>query len=252
MARPWPRADLPVADEQRLLELELPPMVSRNTAKMNTPFTVSVDALEGTTTGISAQDRARTIRALIDPGTRRGPRPPGACLPLRAAPGGVLRRAGHTEASLDLAAWRGSIRPGALRGDGRGRLDARLPELARLSSDFGLTLISVADLIAFRRRHEVSCASWPPRPSRRTTGCSGSIPSRAWSTAPPPRARARQIFRGVPRARAVHSECLTGDASSAPGAIADSNCGARSRCWPPRGHPALHAPRGRGSDWPTR
>ena len=202
-------------DEQRLLELELPPMVSRNTAKMNTPFTVSVDALEGTTTGISAQDRARTIRALIDPGTRpEDLARPGHVFPLRAAPGGVLRRAGHTEASLDLARLAGLYPAGVLcEVMGEDGSMARLPELARLSSDFGLTLISVADLIAFRRRHEVLVRELAASPFPTHYGMFRIHTFESLVDGSHHLALVRgQISAESPVLVRVHSECLTGDA----------------------------------------
>ncbi len=143
--------------EERLRELDLPPMVARNTAKMGTPFAVSVDAVDGTTTGISAHDRARTIQVLIDPRTKpEDLARPGHIFPLRAAPGGVLRRAGHTEASLDLARLAGLYPAGVLCEimDEDGSM-ARLPQLKRLADRFGLKIISVSDLIAYRRRTEI-------------------------------------------------------------------------------------------------
>ncbi len=142
--------------EERLQELDLPPMVARNTARMGTPFAVSVDAIQGTTTGISAFDRSATVQALIDPQSRPDDLArPGHIFPLRAAPGGVLRRAGHTEASLDLARLSGMTPAGVLcevlNDDGS---MARLPELRQVATRHGLKLISVADLIAYRRRTE--------------------------------------------------------------------------------------------------
>ena len=101
---------LPVVGE-RLDELELPMMVARNTDVRRTAFTISIDARDGTTTGISAMDRWRTIRAVIDPATQPDQLArPGHMYPLRYEPGGVLKRAGHTEAAVDLAVRRGSTR----------------------------------------------------------------------------------------------------------------------------------------------
>ncbi len=132
-------------------------MVERNTARYGTPFTESVDARRGTTTGTSAFDRARTLRTLAEPGTRpEDLLRPGHVFPLRAVPGGVLRRAGHTEAVPDLCALAGLRPVGALceilAEDGR---MARLPELERFARAHGLGILTTRDLIAWRRRREV-------------------------------------------------------------------------------------------------
>ena len=134
----------------RLDELGLPQMVRRNTARMGTPFTVSVDALRGTTTGTSAQDRAATVRALISPATRpEDLATPGHIFPLRAADRGVLARAGHTEAALDLARLAGFYPGGVLCEilDEDGSM-ARLPRLIEFAREHGLAIVSIADLIA--------------------------------------------------------------------------------------------------------
>jgi len=141
---------------ERLRQLELHPMVQNNTEKMGTRFTVSVDAVEGTTTGISAADRATTIRALMDP--RSVPEDlarPGHIFPLEAVEGGVLRRAGHTEASVDLARLAGRSPGGVLCEimDDDGTM-ARVPRLRELADGYGLHLITIRDLIEHRRRHE--------------------------------------------------------------------------------------------------
>ncbi len=140
----------------RLDELRLPLMVTENTDSHHTAFTHSVDFVHGTTTGISAADRASTIRALIDAST--GPDDlarPGHIFPLRYREGGVLARAGHTEASIDLARLAGLAPAGVLcelvNDDGS---MARLPELERFSKEHQIPLISIADLIAYRRRGE--------------------------------------------------------------------------------------------------
>ncbi len=136
--------------------LELGQMAAHNTERMQTAFTVSVDAREGVTTGISAADRARTIALLADPGTTSYDLVrPGHVFPLRAKPGGVLRRPGHTEAAVDLARLAG-LRPAGViceivQEDGT---MARLPELRVFAQEHGLALISIADLIAWRRRTE--------------------------------------------------------------------------------------------------
>jgi len=138
--------------------LELPQMVEQNTEAMSTAFTVTIDADRrfGVTTGISAADRAATIRVAIDPDTVPGDlRRPGHISPLRARPGGVLQRVGHTEASVDLARLAGLKPAGViceiLSADGS---MARLPELQAFCAEHDLTLVSVADLVAYRLRTE--------------------------------------------------------------------------------------------------
>jgi len=142
---------------ERLDELDLPPMVLDNTESNRTAFTVSVDGRHGTTTGISAADRAATIAALIDPATRPGDLArPGHVFPLRCREGGVLNRAGHTEATVDLARLAGMYPAGVLCevvSEDKASM-ARLPELERLATRHGLPLISIADLIRFRRQRE--------------------------------------------------------------------------------------------------
>ncbi|MDP9433543.1 MAG: bifunctional 3,4-dihydroxy-2-butanone-4-phosphate synthase/GTP cyclohydrolase II [Actinomycetota bacterium] len=140
----------------RLDRLELPPMYHVNQDRKGTAYTVSVDAREGVSTGISAADRAHTIRTLAEPATTADQLTrPGHVFPLRAKEGGVLRRPGHTEAATDLATLAGLEPAGVIcevvNEDGS---MARLPELEAFSRQHGLTLISIADLIAYRRRHE--------------------------------------------------------------------------------------------------
>ncbi|MDI6740499.1 MAG: bifunctional 3,4-dihydroxy-2-butanone-4-phosphate synthase/GTP cyclohydrolase II [Candidatus Edwardsbacteria bacterium] len=140
----------------RLQSLGLDPMVERNTSKLGTNFAVSVDAIRGTTTGISAHDRAATIKALIDPRTKTGDlAKPGHVFPLMAVEGGVLRRAGHTEAASDLARLAGLTPAGVLceimSGDGT---MARVPELMRFARRHGLRVATIKDLIEFRRKKE--------------------------------------------------------------------------------------------------
>ena len=136
--------------------LQLPPMTSDNQEHMGTAFAISVDARDGTTTGISAADRARTVRALVDSATE----PyeivrPGHIFPLRYAEGGVLRRAGHTEAAVDLARLAGLTPAGVVaeifNDDGT---MARLPELRAFADRHGLAMITIAQLIDFRRHSE--------------------------------------------------------------------------------------------------
>jgi 3,4-dihydroxy 2-butanone 4-phosphate synthase/GTP cyclohydrolase II len=136
--------------------LDLPPMHHTNQDRRGTAYAVAVDAREGVTTGISAADRAHTIRLLADPATVPGDLSrPGHVVPLRARPGGVLRRPGHTEAAIDLAVLAGARPAGALcelvNDDGT---MMRLPDLERFAAEHDLALITIADLIAYRRRHE--------------------------------------------------------------------------------------------------
>ncbi len=147
---------MPVAGH-RLDELEIPMMVGDNTARYGTAFTVSVDAkTRGATTGISAYDRAVTVKAMIDPSTTsKDMGKPGHIFPIRARDGGVLVRAGHTEATVDLAKLAEMYPAGVLceimNEDGT---MARLPQLEVLAEKFELKIASIADLIAYRRRHE--------------------------------------------------------------------------------------------------
>jgi 3,4-dihydroxy 2-butanone 4-phosphate synthase / GTP cyclohydrolase II len=143
--------------EEKCQELQLEPMVVSNTSLHETAFTVSVDLLGfGTTTGISAQDRSKTIQALIDPSKKPGDfGRPGHIFPLRAKSGGVLRRAGHTEATIDIARLAGLEPAGVLveimNEDGT---MARLPQLAEIAKKFDLKIISIKDLIEYRLRSE--------------------------------------------------------------------------------------------------
>ena len=147
-------------ESDRVGELELPQMVQHNTDSHNTAFTVSVDYKYGTTTGISAADRAKTVRALAGDGGNREVSAgdfarPGHIFPLLAREGGVLTRAGHTEATVDLARLAGCYPAGAIseivNDDGTMK---RLPELIEFAQHHDLLLISIEDLIAYRRRNE--------------------------------------------------------------------------------------------------
>jgi 3,4-dihydroxy 2-butanone 4-phosphate synthase/GTP cyclohydrolase II len=142
--------------EAELDRLQLPQMTAHNTEHHRTAFTVSVDAREGISTGISAADRAATIRRLVDPATTAADLVrPGHIFPLRYAEGGVLRRAGHTEAAVDLARLAGLPEAGVLsevvNDDGT---MARLPELREFANTHDLALISIEQLIEYRRRNE--------------------------------------------------------------------------------------------------
>lgn len=141
--------------ESRCAQLGLIHQVSTNTSMLGTPFTVTVDKLEGCTTGVSAEDRAATIRALADPSSKPDTfGRPGHINPLYAQEQGVLKRAGHTEAAVDLARLAG-LQPVAalieiMNEDGT---MARMPQLEQVAEQYGLTLISIQDLIAYRMNH---------------------------------------------------------------------------------------------------
>ncbi|MBV8177132.1 MAG: bifunctional 3,4-dihydroxy-2-butanone-4-phosphate synthase/GTP cyclohydrolase II, partial [Verrucomicrobia bacterium] len=137
--------------------LELPLMTVRNTESMRTAYTVSVDAKEGVTTGISAADRSRTIRLLADPATAAQDMVrPGHVFPLRYREGGVLRRAGHTEAAVDLARLAG-LRPAGVLAEvvNEDGSMARLPDLIQFKQKHGLKICSIESLIAYRRAREI-------------------------------------------------------------------------------------------------
>ncbi len=144
--------------EERCVELDLMHQVANNTSMLGTPFTITVDKLEGCTTGVSAADRAATIRALADPSSK--PETfgrPGHINPLYAKAGGVLQRAGHTEAGVDLARLAG-LQPAAalieiMNPDGT---MARMPQLQEVAREFDLKIITIKDLIAYRLRNEPS------------------------------------------------------------------------------------------------
>jgi 3,4-dihydroxy 2-butanone 4-phosphate synthase/GTP cyclohydrolase II len=143
--------------EQRCKDLQLDLMVTTNSALHETPFTVSVDLIgQGVTTGISAADRAKTIKALIDPNTKPSDLgKPGHIFPLKAQPAGVLKRAGHTEATIDLALLAGHYPAGVIveimNEDGS---MARLPDLRIIAQKFNLKIVSIADLISYRLKHD--------------------------------------------------------------------------------------------------
>ena len=155
--------------EERCAELDLPLMVENNTSNYGTAFTVSIEARGRVTTGISARDRSETVRVAIDPNTRPADLlRPGHIFPLRARKGGVLKRAGQTEASIDLATIAG-VTPAAviceiMNEDGT---MARLPDLQEFAIRHGLKIISVADIIKYRMQHErhVHCVASPRLPT---------------------------------------------------------------------------------------
>jgi 3,4-dihydroxy 2-butanone 4-phosphate synthase / GTP cyclohydrolase II len=204
---------MPVVGE-RLDHLQIPLMVAANTDHQRTAFTVSVDARRDVTTGISAADRATTIRAMIDPETKAEDfSRPGHIFPLRYREGGVLRRAGHTEAAVDLARLAGLYPAGVLcetvNDDGS---MARLPDLVRFAAEHALKLISIADLIAYRRAHEVLIervaeAALPTQ--------WGTFRAYAYESLVDARTHVAltigDIGDGEKVLTRVHSECLTGD-----------------------------------------
>lgn len=199
---------------ERLDELRLGPMVQENTAKLQTHFTVSVDAVHGTTTGISAYDRAVTIRTLIDPATKpQDLARPGHVFPLRAAKGGVLRRAGHTEAAVDLMRLAGLKPAGVLceimAEDGT---MARVPQLVEFAKRHDLRIVTICDLIEYRRRKEklvrrVAEAELPTRfGDFKLIAYEGTLDG----------SQSVALVMGNPKPDTptlvrVHSQCLTGD-----------------------------------------
>ncbi len=196
--------------------LQLGDMVNVNTDRFRTAFTVSVDAHEGVTTGISAHDRAHTIRKLIHPKTK--PQElvkPGHIFPLRSREGGVLSRAGHTEAAVDLARAAGLTQAGVIceimNDDGT---MARLPELIRFARRHRLKMISIADLIRFRRKHEKLVARAVQTNLQTKWGNFKLIAYESVGEIGPHLALVKGDLtvatRKVPLVR-VHSECLTGD-----------------------------------------
>lgn len=202
------------ATPERLQELELEMMVGKNTALHGTPFTVSIDAVEGTTTGISAQDRAVTIQRFADPDAQPPDfARPGHVFPLSARPGGVLRRAGHTEATVDLARLAGLYPAGVLceilNPDGT---MARLPQLVEMARKFRLRIITIRDLIAYRRRSEklVECLETVRLPTR-----FGEFKLHLYDSEVDRRDHVA-LTKGTLTAEdpvlvRMHSECLTGD-----------------------------------------
>ncbi|MBA2752147.1 MAG: 3,4-dihydroxy-2-butanone-4-phosphate synthase, partial [Actinobacteria bacterium] len=199
---------------ERLDELGLPLMVLDNTESQRTAFTISVDSRHGTSTGISAADRSATIMALIDPATGRDDLArPGHVFPLRYREGGVLKRAGHTEAAVDLARAAGLYPAGVLcevvKDDGE---MARLPELEAFAEEHGLLMISIADLIRHRRQNEklvrrVAEARIPTQYGEFTCYAYESVLNKDMHLA---------LVMGAVQGEddvlvRVHSECLTGD-----------------------------------------
>jgi 3,4-dihydroxy 2-butanone 4-phosphate synthase/GTP cyclohydrolase II len=201
---------------ERLEQLDLPQMVSRNEARLGTAFTVSVDAREGVTTGISAADRARTIRVLADPDTKAHDLvKPGHIFPLQARDGGVLVRAGQTEAAVDLCRLAGLSAVGVIceitNPDGS---MSRMPELKRFAKRHGLRLITVKDLIAHRMAQErlverVATAKLPTEYGEFSVhGYRAKIGN---TEAEHVALTIGDVASGEPVLVRVHDECLTGD-----------------------------------------
>jgi 3,4-dihydroxy 2-butanone 4-phosphate synthase/GTP cyclohydrolase II len=200
--------------EERCDELELRPMTERNETPFGTAFTISVEAREGISTGISAQDRSRTIQVAIDPS--KGPRDlvqPGHVFPLRARAGGVLRRGGQTEAAVDLARLAGLNPAGVvcevMNDDGT---MARVRDLIPYCEEHGLKLVTVADLIEYRRRHEKLVERTNEVRLPTAYGEFAAVAFREHLTGKHHLALVKGDVNGVADVLVrVHSECLTGD-----------------------------------------
>jgi 3,4-dihydroxy 2-butanone 4-phosphate synthase/GTP cyclohydrolase II len=204
---------LPITGE-RLDALRIPMMASNNTSHFGTPFAVAVEAKHGTSTGISAADRARTVQVMVDPKTKpEDILMPGHMFPLRARDGGVLVRAGQTEATVDLARLAGLYPAGVcceiMNEDGT---MARLPQLEEFAGRFDLKIISVADLIAYRYRHErlVTRVAEARLPTQ-----FGEFKVIAYKASTDPDEHLALVMGDVatdePVLVRVHSQCLTGD-----------------------------------------
>jgi 3,4-dihydroxy 2-butanone 4-phosphate synthase/GTP cyclohydrolase II len=199
---------------ERLDELGIPLMVTENTSAHTTAFTVSVEARHGVTTGISAKDRAVTIKALISPSSKpEDIARPGHIFPLRSRDGGVLVRAGHTETTVDLARLAGLYPAGVcceiMNEDGS---MARLPQLEQLAKKLNIIIVSVADLISYRRRHEklvhlvIETRLPTPFGDFKALAYKSDIESGEHLALV-----MGDIKDGTPVLVRVHSECLTGD-----------------------------------------
>lgn len=202
------------AEGDRLDELRIPMMVQENTDQRHTAFTISVDYRHGTTTGISPGDRTATVRAFVDPASR--PEDfgrPGHVFPLRYRPGGVLIRAGHTEAAVDLARLAGlypaAVLAEVVTDDGE---PARLPYLMEFATQHDLVLISIADLIEFRRRHEQLVRRLS---EARLPTAFGEFRAVGYESVVDGREHVAMVMGDVHGKEdvlvRVHSECLTGD-----------------------------------------
>jgi len=199
---------------KRLDDLQIPPMVHENTSKFTTAFAVSIEAKNKTTSGISAFDRSITVKAVLDPKTlAEDIARPGHMFPLRAREGGVLVRAGHTEAIVDLARMAGLYQAGViceiLNEDGS---MARLPQLEIMAEKYGIKIVSIADLITYRRKYErliqkVAEARFPTR--------YGDFTIMAYKSTVDTDEHVALVLGDVTDSKPVlvrvHSECVTGD-----------------------------------------
>ena len=201
-------------DGHRLDELDIPQMVEHNTDSLQTAFTVSIDAVE-TTTGISAHERAFTVQKVLDPNAKASDfKRPGHIFPLEAKKGGVLKRAGHTEAAVDLANLAGLYPAGVIcevmAEDGT---MARIPQLMKFVKEHDLKIVTIADLIAYRRKHEVlitriTSADMPTEHGNFTViGYENNLSGEHHLALVK-----GNVSDGEPVLVRVHSECLTGDA----------------------------------------
>src|SRR5947209_10944586 len=199
---------------ERLDERDIRPMVTKNTSRFGTAFSVSIEARHLVTTGISAYDRAATIKHVLDPAARPGDfAKPGHTFPLRSAEGGVLMRAGQTEAAVDLARMGGLYPAGVIcevmNDDGT---MARMPDLERFAAAHNLKIVAIKDLVAYRRRNEkqVECVAITTIPNEFGTW-------RAFAYEDVLRKESHlalvlgEIHGDQPTLLRVHSECLTGD-----------------------------------------
>ena len=199
---------------KRLEDLRIPPMVQDNTSKFTTAFTVSIEAKNSTTSGISAFDRAATVKAVIDPKTKpEDIARPGHIFPLRARDGGVLVRAGHTEAIVDLAKLAGLYPAGVICEilNDNGTM-ARMPDLEKLAARLNIKIASIADLITYRRKYErlvqrVAEAKFPTK--------YGEFTIMAYKSTVDPDEHVALVMgdvaNGEPVLVRMHSECVTGD-----------------------------------------
>lgn len=201
--------------EERLQALKIPQMVTENTARYQTAFCVTIEARRGTTTGISAGDRAVTVRAAIDPATRPEDLVrPGHMFPLRAAQGGVLQRAGQTEAAVDMARLAGLYPAGVIcevmKDDGT---MARVPDLEKFCARHGILMVTVADLIRYRMRHErlVTREASPKLPTAHGDFTIHAYHSQLDGLTHLALTLGDPFLPEEPVLVRVHSECMTGD-----------------------------------------